>query len=57
MQKPTPKKPGLNDAAAESYRQAEAAKGQTKSATPKPAETGRKPSRASGDTESQTSSR
>lgn len=57
MQEPTPKKPALHGAAEESHRQAEAAKDQTKFATPKPAEAGRKPSRASGDTESQTRSR
>lgn len=57
MQKPTPKKPALHGAAAESHRQAEAAKDQPKSATPKPAETGRKPSKASGETKNQTRTR
>ena len=57
MQKPIPKKPALNGAAAESHRQAEATKGQPKSASSKPAESGRKPSKVSSETESRTRSR
>ena len=57
MQKLTPKKPALNGAAAESQSRAEAAKDQPKSATPKPAVTGRMPSKTSSESESQTRSR
>ena len=53
MQKPTPKKPALDGAAAQSHLQAEVAKDQPKSATPKPAETGRKQRMARGESESQ----
>lgn len=56
MQKPTPKKPALHGAAAETHRKAEATKSQTKSATPKAPETGRKPSKVSSESESKTRS-
>ena len=57
MQKPTPKKPALDGAAAQPHLQAEVAKDQPKSATPKPAETGRKQRMARGESESQIRSR
>lgn len=57
MQKSTAKKLGLHGAAAESHRQAAVGRGQPKAATAKPAETERKPSKASSETKGQTRSR
>lgn len=45
MQKPTAKKPALHGAAAKSDRRTESAKDHAKSATAKPADTGRKPAK------------